>query len=56
LAHIAVSKFAGAEPLYVKQKIFNRLYIELSHAVMSQWMVKAERRCAGLLNLLQNGL
>ena len=56
LAHIAVSKFADAIPLYRQQKIFDRLGIELSRAVMSQWMVKAAQRCAGLMDLLQNGL
>jgi transposase len=56
LAHIAVSKFADAVPLYRQQKIFDRLGIELSRAVMSQWMVKAARSCSGLLDLLQNGL
>jgi transposase len=56
LAHIAVSKFADAVPLYRQQKIFDRLGIELSRAVMSQWMVKAAHRCAGLMDLLQNRL
>ena len=56
LAHIAVSKFADAVPLYRQQKIFDRLGIELSRAVMSQWMVKSAQRCAGLMDLLQNAL
>jgi len=56
LTHIAVSKFADAVPLYRQQKICDRLGIELSRAVMSQWMVKAARSCAGLLDLLRNGL
>jgi len=43
-------------PLYRQQKIFDRLGIELSRAVMSQWMVKAARSCAGLIDLLRNGL
>ena len=52
LAHIAVSKFADAVPLYRQQKIFNRLGIELSRAVMAKWMVKAARCCSGLIDLL----
>ena len=56
LAHIAVSKFADAVPLYRQQKIFDRLGIELSRAVMSQWMVKSAQRCASLMDLLQNAL
>jgi transposase len=54
LAHIAVTKFADAVPLYRQQKIFARLGIDLSRAVMSGWMVKAARSCTGLMDLLQD--
>jgi len=53
LAHIAVSKFTDAVPLYRQQKIFARLGIDLSRAVMAKWMVQASRSCAGLIDLLQ---
>jgi hypothetical protein len=53
LSHIAVTKFADAVPLYRQQKIFARLGIDLSRAVMAKWMVQAALRCAGLLDLLQ---
>jgi transposase len=53
LAHIAVSKFADAVPLYRQQKIFGRLGIDLSRAVMAKWMVQAAGSCAGLIDLLQ---
>ena len=53
LAHIAVTKFADAVPLYRQQKIFDRLGIEMSRAVMAKWMVQAARRCAGLVDLLR---
>jgi transposase len=46
LAHIAVSKFADGLPLYRQQKIFDRLGIEMSRAVMAKWMVKAAGCCA----------
>jgi transposase len=52
LAHIAVSKFADAVPLYRQEKIFGRLGIDLSRAVMAKWMVQAAHRCAGLIDLL----
>jgi transposase len=52
LAHIAVSKFADALPLYRQQKIFDRLGIEISRAVMAKWMVQAARSSAGLIDLL----
>ncbi|UCE57047.1 MAG: IS66 family transposase [Desulfobacterales bacterium] len=53
LAHIAVSKFADAVPLYRQQKIFDRLGIEMSRAVMAKWLVQAARSCAGLIDLLR---
>lgn len=52
LAHIAVSKFADALPLYRQEKIFSRLGIDLSRAAMAKWMVKAGRSCNGLMDLL----
>jgi hypothetical protein len=56
LAHIAVSKFADRLPLYRQEKIFARLGIDLSRAVMAKWMVQAACNCTGLLDLLQNEL
>jgi transposase len=53
LAHIAVSKFADGLPLYRQQKIFARLGIEITRAVMAKWMVQAAGSCAGLIDLLQ---
>ena len=53
LAHIAVSKFSDAVPLYRQQKIFDRLGIEMSRAVMAKWMVQAAGSCTGLIDLLR---
>ena len=53
LAHIAVSKFADGLPLYRQQKIFGRLGIELSRAVMAKWMVQSAHYCAELIDLLR---
>jgi transposase len=53
LAHIAVSKFADGLPLYRQQKIFDRLGIEMTRAVMAKWMVQAARSCAALIDLLR---
>jgi transposase len=53
LAHIAVSKFVDAIPLYRQQKIFDRLNIELSRAVMAKWMIQAAHRCTELIDLLR---
>lgn len=54
LAHIAVSKFADALPLYRQQKIFARLGIELARATMAKWLIQAAERCSVLIELLDN--
>ncbi|NIT40033.1 MAG: transposase, partial [Gammaproteobacteria bacterium] len=37
-----------------QQKIFSRLGIDLSRAVMAKWMVQAAGSCVGLIDLLQD--
>lgn len=54
LAHIAVSKFADALPLYRQQKMFSRLGVDLSRASMAHWLVQAARRCSPLVELLEH--
>jgi transposase len=54
LAHIIVSKFADALPLYRQQKIFARLGIELSRATMANWLIQAAQRCNPLIELLEH--
>jgi len=54
LAHLVVSKFADALPLYRQQKIFSRLGVEISRATMANWFVHAAQRCSPLMGLLQN--
>jgi transposase len=54
LAHIIVSKFADALPLYRQQKIFARLGIEMPRATMANWVIKAAARCAPIIEMLQN--
>jgi transposase len=54
LAHLIVSKFADALPLYRQQKIFGRLGIELSRSTMAGWVIAAYRECMPLTNLLSN--
>jgi transposase len=53
LAHIIVSKFADALPLYRQQKIFARLGVELSRATMASWAVKAAACCAPVIEMLE---
>jgi transposase len=52
LAHLIVSKFADALPLYRQQKIFSRMGIELSRSTMANWVVKASQHCKPLIDLL----
>ena len=54
LAHIIVSKFADALPLYRQQKIFARLGIELPRATMANWLIQAAQRCSPLIELLEH--
>lgn len=54
IAHIAVSKFADALPLYRQQKMFNRLGVDLSRATMANWLVQAAERCKPLIDLMEN--
>ena len=53
LAHIVVSKFADALPLYRQQKIFARLGVDLPRATMANWMIQVAQRCAPLIELLE---
>jgi transposase len=52
LAHIAVSKFADALPLYRQQKILARLGVDIPRATMANWMMLAAERCQPLIELL----
>ena len=52
LAHLIVSKFADALPLYRQQKIFSRMGIGLSRSTMVNWVVNASRCCKPLIDLL----
>ena len=56
VAHIAISKYADALPLYRQEKIFSRYGIELTRATMAAWMVKAAECCAPLMDLLYKEL
>jgi transposase len=53
LAHIAVSKFADALPLYRQQKMFERLGVDISRSTLANWMIQAAERCGPLIELLE---
>jgi transposase len=54
LAHIIVSKFTDALPLYRQLKIFIRMGVELPRATMANWAVKVAASCAPFIQMLQN--
>jgi len=56
VAHIAVSKYVDALPLYRQEKIFARYGIELTRSTMAGWIVKAAECCNPLINLLYKEL
>lgn len=56
LAHIAVSKYSDALPLYRQEKMFERIGVDLSRQTMAGWMVMAAGRCAPLMDLLEGEL
>jgi transposase len=56
LAHIAVSKYQDALPLYRQQNIFQRIGVELSRATLAHWMVRMGILIQPLMNLLRDQL
>jgi transposase len=56
LAHVAVSKYADALPLYRQEKIFERSGIDLSRSTMASWMVKVAENCTPVMDLLYKEL
>jgi transposase len=56
LAHVAVSKYADALPLYRQASMFERAGIELSRATLAGWMVRSGELVQPLLNLIAEEL
>lgn len=56
LAHVAVSKYVDALPLYRQEKIFERHGIELSRSTMAGWMVMLAQSCQPVMDLLYKEL
>jgi transposase len=52
LAHVAVSKYADALPLYRQAGMLERAGIELSRATLASWMVRVSELVQPLLNLM----
>ena len=56
LAHITVSKYQDALPLYRQETILQRIGIELPRATMANWMIRVGQLVQPLINLMQDRL
>ncbi len=56
LAHIVVSKYQDALPLYRQEKILQRIGVDLPRATLANWMIKTGQLIQPLINLLQDRL
>jgi len=56
LAHVAVSKYQDALPLYRQETILQRIGVELPRATLANWMIQAGNLIQPLINLLQDRL
>lgn len=56
LAHITVSKYQDALPLYRQETILRRIGVELSRATLANWMIKAGVVVQPIINLLRDNL
>lgn len=56
LAHIAISKFQDALPLYRQEAILQRSGVELGRNTLASWMIKSGELIQPLINLLEDRL
>ena len=56
LAHVAVSKYQDALPLYRQETILQRIGVELPRATLAAWMIKAGILIQPLINLMRDRL
>ena len=56
LAHITVSKYQDALPLYRQETILKRIGVELPRATLANWMIQAGHLIQPLINLLRDRL
>ncbi|MFB3078671.1 MAG: IS66 family transposase, partial [Lysobacterales bacterium] len=56
LAHITVSKYQDALPLYRQETILRRIGVELPRATLANWMIKAGVLVQPLINLMRDQL
>ena len=56
LAHISVSKYQDALPLYRQETILQRIGVDIPRATLANWMIKAGILIQPLINLLRDQL
>jgi transposase len=56
LAHITVSKYQDALPLYRQETILQRIGVDIPRATLANWMIRAGALVQPLINLLQDRL
>ena len=56
LAHIAVSKYQDALPLYRQETILQRIGVDLPRATLANWMIQAGTLIQPVINLLRDRL
>ena len=56
LAHITVSKYQDALPLYRQETILQRMGVELPRATLANWMIQAGALIQPVINLLRDRL
>ncbi len=56
LAHVAVSKYQDALPLYRQEQILTRIGVDIPRATLAHWMIRAGDLVQPLINLLRDTL
>jgi transposase len=56
LAHIAVSKYQDALPLYRQEQILQRIGVDIPRATLANWMIRCGQLIQPLINLLRDQL
>ena len=56
LAHIAVSKYQDALPLYRQETILQRIGVDIPRATLANWMIQTGKLIQPVINLLRDRL
>ena len=56
LAHVTVSKYQDALPLYRQERILQRIGVDIPRATLANWMIQAGTLIQPLINLLRDQL